>query len=529
MDSPLHTSKEKLKGEIKMLSSEWGKLQNGSDIRGIAMEGVEGQKVNLTDEKVEAIASAFALWLSNHKNMKTSELRVSIGTDSRISGPHIKETAISGLTALGCKVIDFSMASTPAMFMSTVTEGYDYDGAIMITASHLPFNRNGMKFFTNQGGLEKKDITDILTLAEQGNFDFPETKGNVYNVDFISVYAAGLVDKIRKGVNRPDNYNEPLKGFKVVVDAGNGAGGFFVDKVLLPLGADVTGSQFIEPDGSFPNHIPNPEDEKAMGSIVEAVEKNKADLGVIFDADVDRAGSVGSSGEEINRNRLIALMSAIVLEHNPGSVVVTDSVTSTGLKKFIEQDLKGVHLRFKRGYKNVINEAIRLNSVGKESCLAMETSGHGALKENYFLDDGAYLMTKILIKMARLRLEGKGTVENLIENLSEPAESMEFRMNINADNFKDYGNNVLSDLKEYVSKMQGWKMAPDNYEGIRVSFDKENGDGWFLLRMSLHDPLMPLNIESDSLGGVRIITEKVLKFLERYGKIDISSVRKYLG
>ena len=112
-----------------------------------------------------------------------------------------------------------------------------------------------------------------------------------------------MVDKIRREVNNPDNYDRPLEGFKIIVDAGNGAGGFYVDKVLVPLGADTTGSQFLDPDGTFPNHQPNPEDKEAMNAIVKAVKESKADFGIIFDADVDRAGAVDRNGNDINRNR----------------------------------------------------------------------------------------------------------------------------------------------------------------------------------------------------------------------------------
>ena len=126
--------------------------------------------------------------------------------------------------------------------------------------------------------------------------------------------------------------------------------------------------------------MPNPENKEAMASVCEATFKAGADLGVIFDTDVDRAGCVDSSGREINRNRLVALASAIVLEDNPGGTIVTDSITSSGLKTFIEKELGGVHHRFKRGYKNVINEALRLNAQGINCPLAIETSGHAALK-----------------------------------------------------------------------------------------------------------------------------------------------------
>lgn len=510
-----------------MLTDKWKKLQNGSDIRGVALEGVAGENVNLTEEAAERIACAFGVWLSDKKKKALADLKVSIGNDSRLSGPALRQAVIKGLTSLGCQVFNCGLASTPAMFMSTVIAGYEYDGAIMLTASHLPFNRNGLKFFTNEGGLEKQDITQILTITEKGDFQASASAGKVDEVDFISVYAADLVEKIRKGANSTENYMKPLEGFRIIVDAGNGAGGFFVEKVLEPLGADTTGSQFLEPNGSFPNHIPNPEDKEAMEAIKKAVLDNKADFGIIFDTDVDRAGAVDKNGKEINRNAIIALMSAIVLEEHPRSYIVTDSITSSELKVFIEEKLGGVHHRFKRGYKNVINEAIRLNKEGKESHLAIETSGHGALKENYFLDDGAYLIAKILIKIAKLKQEGK-TIDLLLEELKEPLETKEFRMNIAVEDFKTYGLKVIEDLEKYAAQKPEWKIAPDNYEGIRISFDKQNGDGWLLLRMSLHDPLMPLNIESNLSGGVKIIAGKLLEFLSGYDKLDVGAIVSYI-
>lgn len=491
------------------------------------MEGIEGEKVNLTPEIAEKLACAFCVWISEKCGKSLKDIRISVGNDSRLTGKSLRDGVIKGITSLGCRVINFGLASTPAMFMSTVIKGYEYDGAIMLTASHLPFNRNGLKFFTNKGGLEKQDITALLEITEVGDFTQAITAGSVEEIDFISVYASHLVDIIRNGANDSADFPMPLKGLKIIVDAGNGAGGFFAEKVLQPLGADTAGSQFLEPDGAFPNHIPNPEDKNAMESIRKAVLDNKADLGIIFDTDVDRAGAVDKNGKEINRNRIIALISSIILEEHPGSAIVTDSITSDELKIFIEQKLGGVHHRFKRGYKNVINEAIRLNNEGRESHLAIETSGHGALKENYFLDDGAYLIAKILIKAARLKKEGK-TIDLLLGELKEPAEATEFRLNILEKDFKDYGNKVIADLGAYANGRDGWSVVPNNYEGIRISFDENNGDGWFLLRLSLHDPLMPLNVEARKVGGIKIITEKILDFLKSYSALDIQSIKKYM-
>lgn len=502
---------------------ELKKLQNGSDIRGIALDGVPGEHVNLTLEAVEKIAYGFGLWLSQKTGKECKDLRVGIGRDSRISGPSILKTAAECLLNMGISVFDCDLASTPAMFMTTVTPGYEYDGSIMVTASHLPYNRNGLKFFTKEGGLEKTDIAQIIEFAEK--FEAPcAPKGAYKRVDFITVYGDILADKIRKDVDAED-YKRPLKGFKIVVDAGNGAGGFYAT-ILKSLGADINGSQFLEPDGKFPNHVPNPEDETAMQAIIDATLKNKADLGIIFDTDVDRAGAVSSDGKEINKNRLIALISAILLEEFPHTTIVTDSVTSSGLKEFIESK-GGIHHRFKRGYKNVINESIRLNKEGQDSQLAIETSGHGALKENYFLDDGAYLITKIIIKMAKLKKEGKD-IASLTADLKEPAEAVAFRMNIGYEDFKAYGQQIIDDLTAFAEQDSTFHIVPNNYEGIRVSFDKEDGDGWFLLRLSLHEPLIPLNIESDSVGGTKKIAKKLYDFLKKYEMLDIHTLEEYI-
>lgn len=507
-----------------MLEKDWKRLKNGSDIRGTAI-ATEGHAVDLTDEVVYAIAAGFATYLLEKTGKPATEIKVAVGHDSRLSAARIQTAVMRALTDAGFCVFDCALMSTPAMFMTTVHPSLACDGAVQITASHLPFDKNGLKFFTPEGGLEGEDIDSILKNAREARFS-PAAGGKVEQTDFLSVYASILVNKVRNAVEAED-FDHPLKGFKVVVDAGNGAGGFYAYQVLMPLGADITGSQFLEPDGHFPNHIPNPENAAAMASISQAVLAAGADLGLIFDTDVDRAGAVDSQGNEVNRNRLIALISAILLEEKTPAVIVTDSITSSGLKKFIENH-GGMHHRFKRGYKNVINEAIRLNKEDKYCPLAIETSGHAALKENYFLDDGAYLVTKLLIKAAQLRKINK-KLEDLLIGLEEPAEGREFRMNIAAEDFKAYGQAVIDRVTEAAAQTDGWNTAPDNHEGIRVSFDEDNGNGWFLLRLSLHEPLMPLNIESDVPGGVKQIAARLYPFLKEFEALDTTALQEFAG
>lgn len=505
---------------------DWKKLQNESDIRGIAIES-GNEKKNISPEIAAVISSCFIKWLCEKNTSVPEKLKVAVGMDSRITGPELKHGIISGIKKSGAAAFDCGLASTPAMFMSTVLGEFRCDGAVMITASHLPFNRNGFKFFTAGGGLEKDDIRKILSYASEENVTAIE-QVPAPMLPVMDRYSEIFIDTIRKGINSSLNYNRPLEGMKIAVDAGNGCGGFFAEKVLRPLGADTSGSRFLDPDGRFPNHEPNPENIEAMESIRKAVMESESDLGIIFDTDVDRAAIVDSKGEIINRNRLIALISSIILEEHPGTTIVTDSVTSDGLTLFIEKVLGGIHHRFKRGYKNVINEAIRLNNEGIDCQLAIETSGHAALKENYFLDDGAYLIAKIIISAAKLRLEKGVSITSLIKELVQPVEEEEFRIRLLDVDFATQGKKIIQALVDYTAKVKGWLVAPNSYEGVRIACAEENQKGWFLLRMSLHDPVLPLNVESEVKGGAREITGHLAEFLGSIPDIDYGKIKEYI-
>ncbi len=496
------------------------RLANGSDIRGIAVEGIAGENVNLTVEAVNRITTGFITFLAAQTEKEQSELKIAVGHDSRISADFLKKAVIEACTAAGVKVFDCGLASTPAMFMSIVFPETNVDGSIMITASHLPFNRNGLKFFTKLGGVEHEHINIVLKNACVAEEVYNANGALVEKFDLIDLYSKHLCKKIRQKLNSGD---KPLNGMHIVVDAGNGAGGFFASKVLEPLGANITGSQFLEPDGHFPNHIPNPENKAAMAAIQKAVLDNNADLGLIFDTDVDRMSAVLNDGEEICRNALIAMIAAILAPDYPHGTIVTDSVTSDELTTFLEQDLNLHHVRYMRGYRNVINKCIELNLAGITSPLAIETSGHGALRENYYLDDGAYLAVKLIIAAANAQKEGKN-LSSLIEKLKYPAESAEYRFNIvDVENFRAYGNEVLEKFQSHAID-KGIEIAEPNFEGVRLIFKGDGKDGWALLRKSLHDPNMPLNIESKYKGGAKKIADEVKKLLNGFDKLDISSL-----
>ncbi len=500
---------------------KWIELKSGSDVRGTAV----GEGTVLTEEVAAALGAAFVAKLAEEKGKPAQEITVALGRDSRITGPALQQAAANGIARAGAQAVVYGMCTTPAMYMSTITPGFEPDGAIMVTASHHPWNKNGLKFFTSQGGLEGSEIGLLLEKAESLDLSAMPGNGSVIEQAFLPVYMNQLADRIRRGLQtREEN---PLDGLHVVVDAGNGAGGFYAT-MLEKLGANTEGSQFLNPDGYFPNHIPNPENADAMRSLCDAVIRAKADLGVIFDADCDRAAIVDGSGKGINRNRLIALISAILLENGKKETIVTDSVTSSGLRDFIVRR-GGEHYRFKRGYRNVIDEAIRLNGEGVSCPLAIETSGHAALKENHFLDDGMYLVTVLIVKAMQLKKEGKGLGE-MIADLKEPVESREIRVAIQAADFHSVGQEVIQRVMDTAKKNPEWHIAPDNREGVRISFDLDGKEdaGWFLLRLSVHDPVLPLNVESDVTGGVQIMLRKLYGVIGEMQGIDLSGIREAL-
>ncbi len=496
-------------------------LISGTDIRGIVSK-FEDREINLSGEEVKFIAKGFGLWIEKNcgkqARNENRKIKIAVGYDARLTGTLFSQIIRNVLKNMGIDVYNCGMSITPSLFMTTIFDEYKVDGAVMITASHLPSYYNGLKFFSLRGGLEKEEVVELLELSKN-NPEFIEVKDKGIEIEkeLDNDYAKYLVDLIKA---QAKNGEKPLQKLKIVVDAGNGAAGFIAENVIAELGGDITGSQFLDPDGNFPNHVPNPEAKEAIESIKQAVLKNNADFGIIFDADGDRSAFIDQEGREINRNNLIALLAEILIKETPKATIVTDSVTSIELKKFIEKR-GGKHHRFQRGYKNVINEAKRLNDEGIYTPLAIETSGHAAFIDNYFLDDGAYMAARLLIQLVKSKQKGVNFTDVLNE-IKEPVEEKELRFKIKElDNFREIGNEILKDLKEYVLTVSNWELEIPNYEGIRVNVDKEN---WFLLRLSLHEPLLCLNIETTKKGKVEEILIKLKEFLSLKENIDISNL-----
>ncbi len=505
--------------KFTMEEKSYKSLKSGSDIRGIAVQ-TEDSEVTLTIEAIIDITKAYLKWLSAKTGKKV--LNIAVGNDVRISCEAIYSAVQKAVVESGCNLFYCGVSTTPSMFMLLKDGEWKCDGSIMITASHLPFDRNGLKFFTPDGGLSGSDIDKIIDLAEKGEA-LPKQLGSVVEQSYMDAYCRKLVSLVRTGTGK----SAPLFGKRIIVDAGNGVGGFFARKVLQQLGAITDGSINLEPDGNFPAHAPNPEDPAAIAALSEAVLASHAELGIIFDTDVDRAAIVDSDGTQINRDSLVALTAATILSQKPATIV-TDSVTTDGLTEFIE-DLGGKHIRYKRGYRNVIDEAKRRNARGEYCPLAIETSGHAAFADNYYLDDGAYLVCKLLIAYAE-QAQKKEKLSDLIADLKLPWEEDEVRVrfNVHSEDFKREGDRIIAELKYFAENDARWTLAPNNYEGVRINFKKGEGGGWALVRMSVHDPVMPINFASTEKGGNKKMAKSLYYVLEKYPYLFTGTLKKFI-
>ena len=328
----------------------------------------------------------------------------------------------------------------------------------------------------------------------------------------------------------------PLSGLKIVVNPGNGAACFFND-LLRDLGANVDHSLNLTPDGTFPetSGVPNPENKDFVEETLRVCEACNADLGIMFDTDGDRAGFVlprfvdevdhPSGYEPLNKNRLIALLSVIFSNSCPGCTIVTDSTTSEGLSTFLQDTLGLKHFRYIRGYANVIGKAKELSLGGSDAEVAIEISGHCAMRENGYTDDGTYTAVKIIGLLARTIAAGKDSLLSLISDLVELPFDEEYRVKITDGSLETTTlvfDEVTKALKEQCNVATAWRLDEDNLEGIRV---KLASGGHFMLRKSLHDPVISVQVESLSVEEAnKVVLQPLLAIFSYHaGVLDLSA------
>lgn len=442
------------------------------DIRGIWED-------DLTVEAVKAIGTAYAFYLK--EQTRRDALTVSIGYDARLSSPVIAEALTEVFTASGVNVINIGMCPTPLQYFSLYH--LNVDGGVMITGSHNPSEYNGMKLSVGKETIYGDRIQDIRKLIEAGKKIEGAKKGTASTHEIIPDYLETVVPKF-----------ERLEGLKVVVDAGNGAGGVVGPEAMRRLGADVT-EIFCEPDGRFPNHHPDPVVLENLKGLIAKVKETGSHLGIGFDGDADRIGVVDGQGNVIWGDRLMIIFGRDILKFTPGATIIGEVKCSQTLYDDIKAQ-GGNPIMWKTGH-----SLIKSKMKETKAQLAGEMSGHIFFADRYFgYDDAVYAALRLLeiVKKAGEPYD----VSKLLEGVPDMVSTPEIRMD-----FPDEKKFEVPELMKAVFK--DYPLV--DIDGIRIQFP----EGWGLIRASNTQPALVLRFEATDQASLDKIKSTVEGELQR--------------
>ncbi len=431
------------------------------DIRGVAER-------DLTTDVIFKIGKAYGTFLRRDK-----KYMVAVGRDVRVSSPRIHEALLKGILSTGLHVTDLGLTTTAALYF-----GIHYlatDGGIMITGSHNPPDQNGLKMCIGTSSLFGSQIQELKQMIQRE--DFLTGPGKLSSREIIPDYFDYLFKAFK--------FNRKLK---VVVDCGNGMTGLVAPKLIEKLGHTVF-PLFTEPDGRFPNHPADPSEPENLHDCIEAVKKNKADIGLAFDGDGDRVGVVDNEGNIIPGDKLMILFSRSILKDNPGATIIADVKCSDLLFKDIAAH-GGKPIMWKTGH-----SIIKSKMKEEGALLAGEMSGHMFFKHRWFgFDSGIYSACRTL---EILDQENK-TIPELLKDVPKTVATAEIRVDCEDEiKFK-----VIQNATESLKR----KYKVVDIDGARVEFP----DGWGLVRASNTQPVLVMRFEAQSesrLQEIRKIVE----------------------
>ncbi len=444
------------------------------DIRGIADE-------ELVSENVTLLGKGIGTYLS-----RQGSKNLVVGRDVRLSSPKIRDALLEGLVSTGIDVIDVGVTLTPVQYFAIVH--FDADGGVMITGSHNPIEYNGLKI-SKKGvapvyGEQIKEIKKIIQ-----NKDFASGKGEVTAREILPEYISTLGSKLK--------FNKKLN---VVVDAGNGTAGLLMPELWQTFGCDVT-CLYCDPDGRFPNHLPDPTVPKYVVDLRNKVKEVGADVGIGYDGDSDRIGVIDDKGRIVYADRLIAILSREVLERHPGSQIVFDVKCSQGLAEEIEKQ-GGEPLMWKTGHSLL---KAKMKEIGAP--LAGEMSGHVFYADDYFgFDDAIYVSGRLLQILSN--------TEKKMSELADEIPPFESTPEIRIEATDDDKFDIVASLAEYFKT----RYETIDIDGARVLF----GDGWGLVRASNTQPVLVLRFEAKTTERLKEIIEIFKAKLKEYPSVKFS-------
>jgi len=431
------------------------------DVRGVA----QGENATLTRQAAQSIGQAFATYLQRQHHIN----RVVIGRDNRLTSYDLQEAFMEGLAQAGSKISDLGLVSTPLVYWHAVHEGGI--GGVMVTGSHLAPHYNGFKFSIGAENLWGEALQSIGQMAQAHDFTYGKgSSERIVNTSAYSHYTRDIAKRV-----------QVARRLKVVVDAGNGTGGIFAPRLLELWGQDASGL-YLEPDGHFPNHLPNPQDEANVADLGQRVRELGADVGLAFDGDADRVGVVDEQGRLIPADRLLALLARDLLARHPGAAVVGEVLCSQVLFDVVRQHGGIAHLA-PSGH-SVVKAAMRQTG----ALLGGEMSGHIFLAEDFYGVDDAYLVAGRLLALLAAQDQPLSVLDDSLPRLFATPE---------------YRPACPDERKAPILHALAESLAPHGtlnlLDGVRVQFAR----GWGIARASQTEPVLSLRFEGQTEADVQ--------------------------
>ena len=447
------------------------------DIRGIADR-------DLTDDVVRAVGRAFA-----QKMGEKGKRRIAVGRDVRLSSPRIRAAVIEGLRDQGASVVDVGQVPTPALYFAVMH--LKADAGLMVTGSHNPIEYNGLKLSEGTSSLHGPEIQEMAKRAAAAGV--LSARGSLEETSVDDAYMSDLTSRIQLG-----------RKLRVVCDPGNGAASILGPKFLRAIGCEVD-AIFAEPDGRFPNHLPDPTVPELMRALCDRVRETGADLGIGFDGDADRVGAVDENGRLLYGDELLALYAGEVLEKRPGSPVIFEVKCSQGLVEWIEKK-GGKPVMWKAGH-SLIKAKMRETAAP----LGGEMSGHMFFADEFpGYDDALYGAGRLLRLLGAASTPLSARVRELPQ--SKYVSTPELRL--------DCADSAKFAIVDTVREHYRTRYPVIDVDGVRVQF----GDGWGLIRASNTQPVLVVRFEARSQERLQEISRDVYDVLARFPEVTIPAL-----
>lgn len=467
-----------------------------NDIRGIYGE-------DITEELFYNIGLGYVNWLIKQSNKSVEDLKISVCMDARLHSPSLKKALIAGLCKIGVKHIeDLGLAPTPIGYYSEVA--HNLDGAMIITASHNPKEYNGLKMTYARQTLNEKQIKEVkeITFANWENLP-SNVEEKDFSTEIIPEYIAEMKNK----------FGNIGSGIKVVVDSANATGGIVGPQLYRELGCDVI-ELFSEPDGTFPNHHPNPSVLSTLKTLSETVIKEKADVGIAFDGDSDRIGVVDSHGNPLTGDKLLLIYALDMIKDLGKNLTVVSEVKCSQVLYDTINDTGAKAVMCKTGHGYIKEKMKETNAL-----LGGEMSGHTFFKDRYYgFDDAIYAgcrMIEIIAKNKKVNPEFK--LEEILIPFTKVYTSDEVRFPCPNHLKKE----VLESMKNAVEKnpeMFGSKIKEIvTLDGMRIVFK----GGFALIRQSNTEPVFTLRFEANNEAECNRFKDTMINYLEECLKTKV--------